>query len=77
MDCSARGFPILPSLPEFAQTHVHRVGAGEDERLVSLNQLLFSSVSRNQSQVSLWIIHLLFSLFRFLLPPPLEKNKMR
>ena len=74
MDCSTRGFPVLHSLPEFAQTRVHWAGAGEDERLVSLNQLLFSSVSRNQSQVPLWIIHLLFSLFGFLLPPPLKKK---
>ena len=26
MDCSMPGFPILHHLPEFAQTHVHRVG---------------------------------------------------
>ena len=26
VDCSTRGFPVLPYLPEFAQTHVHRVG---------------------------------------------------
>ena len=25
MDCSTLGFPVLPSLPEFAQTHVHWV----------------------------------------------------
>ena len=25
MDCSTPGFPVLYSLPEFAQTHVHRV----------------------------------------------------
>ena len=61
MNRSMPGLPVHHQLPEFAQTHVHRAGAGEDERLVSLNQLLFSSVSRNQSQVSLWIIHLLFS----------------
>ena len=23
MDCSTVGFPVLPYLPEFAQTHVH------------------------------------------------------
>ena len=26
MDCSTPGFPVLPHLPEFAQTHVHQVG---------------------------------------------------
>ena len=26
MDCSTPGFPVLHQLPEFAQTHVHRVG---------------------------------------------------
>ena len=26
MDCSMPGFPVLHHLPEFAQTHVHRVG---------------------------------------------------
>ena len=26
MDCSTLGFPVLHHLPEFAQTHVHRVG---------------------------------------------------
>ena len=26
MDCSTPGFPVLHYLPEFAQTHVHRVG---------------------------------------------------
>ena len=26
MDCSTSGFPVLHCLPEFAQTHVHRVG---------------------------------------------------
>ena len=26
MDCSIPGFPVLHYLPEFAQTHVHRVG---------------------------------------------------
>ena len=26
MDCSMPGFPILPYLLEFAQTHVHQVG---------------------------------------------------
>ena len=26
MDCSTPGFPVLPCLPEFAQTHVHCVG---------------------------------------------------
>ena len=26
MDYSTPGFPVLPHLPEFAQTHVHRVG---------------------------------------------------
>ena len=26
MDCSMPGFPVLHKLPEFAQTHVHRVG---------------------------------------------------
>ena len=26
MDCSTPGFPVLPCLPEFAQTHVHWVG---------------------------------------------------
>ena len=25
MDCNMPGFPVLPYLPEFAQTHVHRV----------------------------------------------------
>ena len=25
MDCSMSGFPVLHYLPEFAQTHVHRV----------------------------------------------------
>ena len=25
MDCSTPGFPVLPYLPEFAQTHVHGV----------------------------------------------------
>ena len=28
MDCSAAGFPVLHYLPEFAQTHAHRVGDG-------------------------------------------------
>ena len=28
MDCSTPGFPILHHLPEFAQTHVHRVNDG-------------------------------------------------
>ena len=26
VDCSTPGFPVLHHLPEFAQTHVHRVG---------------------------------------------------
>ena len=26
MDCSTPGFPVHPQLPEFTQTHVHRVG---------------------------------------------------
>ena len=26
MDCSTPGFPVLHRLPEFTQTHVHRVG---------------------------------------------------
>ena len=26
MDCSMPGFPVHHQLPEFAQTHVHRVG---------------------------------------------------
>ena len=26
MDCSAPGFPVLPYLPEFAQTHAHLAG---------------------------------------------------
>ena len=26
MDCSKPGFPVLHHLPEFAQTHIHRVG---------------------------------------------------
>ena len=26
MDCNTPGFPVLHSLPEFAQTHVHWVG---------------------------------------------------
>ena len=26
MNCSTPGFPVLHSLPEFAQTHVHWVG---------------------------------------------------
>ena len=26
MDCSTQGFPVFHYLPEFAQTHVHRVG---------------------------------------------------
>ena len=26
MDCSTPGFPVLHCLPEFAQTHTHRVG---------------------------------------------------
>ena len=26
MDCSTPGFPVLHWLPEFAETHVHRVG---------------------------------------------------
>ena len=26
MDCSTPGFPVLHSLPEFAQTRVHRIG---------------------------------------------------
>ena len=26
MDCSTRGLPVLHQLPEFTQTHVHRVG---------------------------------------------------
>ena len=26
MDCSTPGFPVHHRLPEFAQTHVHRVG---------------------------------------------------
>ena len=26
MDCSTPGFPVLHHLPEFGQTHVHRVG---------------------------------------------------
>ena len=27
MDCSTPGFPVHDQLPEFAQIHVHRVGA--------------------------------------------------
>ena len=26
MDCSTPGFPVLRNLPEFAQTHIHRIG---------------------------------------------------
>ena len=32
MDCSMSGFPVLHSLPEFAQTHVHS-GEGNGNRL--------------------------------------------
>ena len=28
MDCSTPGFPVHHQLPEFAQTHAHRVGGG-------------------------------------------------
>ena len=31
VDCSAPGFPVLPYLPEFAQTHAHL--AGEETKL--------------------------------------------
>ena len=33
MDCSTPSFPVLHYLPEFAQTHVHRIGDGDHREL--------------------------------------------
>ena len=41
MDCSTPGFPVLHHLPEFAQTHVHRVG--ECHPTISSSAVPFSS----------------------------------
>ena len=44
MDCSTPGFPVLPCLLEFAQTHVHWVG---DAIQLSYPLLPFSSCSQS------------------------------
>ena len=55
MDCSTLGFPVLYSLPEFAQTHVHWV----DDTIQPSHPLLLPpplSLSLSQHQVFLqWV----------------------
>ena len=44
MDCSTPGFPILHHLPEFAQTHVHRVDDAIHHLILCRPLLLLPSV---------------------------------
>ena len=45
MDCSTTGFPVLPHLPEFAQTHVHGVGdAIQPYRALALLPSIFPNI---------------------------------
>ena len=49
MDCSTLGFPIHHLLPEFAQTHVHRVGdAIQPSHPLSSHSPPAFSLSQNQ-----------------------------
>ena len=44
MDCSTPGFPILHHLPEFAQTHVHRVDDAIHHLILCRPLLLLPSI---------------------------------
>ena len=44
MDCSTPGFPVLHRLPEFAQTHVHRVGDAMTHLILCRPLFLLSSI---------------------------------
>ena len=49
MDCSTPGFPVHHQLPEFAQTHVHRVGdAIQSTHLLSSSSPPALNLSQNQ-----------------------------
>jgi len=46
MDCSTSGFPVLPHLPEFSQTHVHGVSdANQSSRALPPPPSIFPSIS--------------------------------
>ena len=56
MDCSMPGFPVLHYLPEFTQTHVHRVGdAISSSPLLLLLPLIFPSIRISSSGSALHI----------------------
>ena len=56
MDCSTPGFPVLPHLPEFAQTHVHGVGdAIQPYRALALLPSIFPSIKVFSSESALCI----------------------
>ena len=44
MDCSTPGFPVLHHLPEFAQTHAHRVSDASNHLILCCPLLLWPSV---------------------------------
>ena len=44
MDCSTPGFPVLHYLPEFAQTHIHRVSDLSNHLILCRPHLLLPSI---------------------------------
>ena len=52
MHCSTPGFPVLPHLPEFTQTHVHWVYDGSSHFILCHSLLLLPSIFPNSSVFS-------------------------
>ena len=76
MDCTTPGFPVLHSLPEFAQTHAHRVGdATQPSHPLSPPLLLpsiFPSIKVFASESAVWITWPKYCSFSFTISPSNE-----
>ena len=75
MDCSPPGFPVLHHLPEFAQTHVHRIG----DAIQPSHPLLSPSPAFNSSSIRVFsnesALHIRWPktwTFSFVISPPSE-----
>ena len=63
MDCSTPGFPVLHHLPEFAQTHVHRVS--DAIHLIMLSSLATKTGYSQVSKKHLYI-HNIYSKVQYI-----------
>ena len=76
MDCTTPGFPVLHSLPEFAQNHAHRVGdATQPSHPLSPPLLLpsiFPSIKVFASESAVWITWPKYCSFSFTISPSNE-----